>query len=271
MLKPLNNQPNGLKLVNPQSKLKQEFQQELHHNKLEHYNQDLYNQGSHKLNIGGDNILCHYNKNDQDFVKSGYWLGRSLVNMTSPFNTSPLTSWWNTSHNMSDVISWSMNFLQEFRNSNTEPKREVVFGNIMSCIWILLDKDAYKDNYDTMLDHVNGRLGVDMVIRNSDGLVLATCSMAFEGTFCVKTSKLIAIPRCLQFGNDYGLVLKTIEFDEATTVKWINEGYYLDFDFGANKMANGLGENALRIDNNAYWMEDYPHCIKKEVEADMPE
>ena len=51
MLKPLNNQPNGLKLVNPQSKLKQGFQLELHHNKLEHHNQDLYNQGSHKLNI----------------------------------------------------------------------------------------------------------------------------------------------------------------------------------------------------------------------------
>ncbi|TXG60469.1 hypothetical protein EZV62_015042 [Acer yangbiense] len=166
---------------------------------------------------------------------------------------------------MFDVISWSMNFLQEFRNSNTEPKRKVVSSNIMSYIWILLDKDAYKANCDDVLDHVNGRVGVDMVIRNLDRLVLSTCSMAFEGTFSVKIAKLIAIPRCLQFGNDCGLVLKTIESDEATVVKWINEGYYLDFDFGivisdilclrdkmedvtfyctrkgANKVAKGLG------------------------------
>ena len=51
MLKPLNNQPNGLRLVNHQNKLKQGFQQELHLNKLEHHNQDLHNQGSHNLNM----------------------------------------------------------------------------------------------------------------------------------------------------------------------------------------------------------------------------
>ena len=67
MLKPLNNQLSGLKLVNPPSTHKQGFQQELHH-KLEllkldphnqdlhkqelHHNQDLHNKGSHKLNMG---------------------------------------------------------------------------------------------------------------------------------------------------------------------------------------------------------------------------
>ncbi|KAK0574894.1 hypothetical protein LWI29_030568 [Acer saccharum] len=66
MLKPLNNQPSGLKLVNPPSKHKQGFQQELHHKlglhnqdllNLELHNQDphnkdLNNKGSHKLNMG---------------------------------------------------------------------------------------------------------------------------------------------------------------------------------------------------------------------------
>ncbi|KAK0578124.1 hypothetical protein LWI29_005398 [Acer saccharum] len=75
MLKPLNNQPSGLKLVNPPSKHKQGFQQELYHYKLElhnqdlfnqdllnqdPYNQDLYNKGSHKLNTG---------KTDSDLIK----------------------------------------------------------------------------------------------------------------------------------------------------------------------------------------------------------
>ncbi|KAK0597400.1 hypothetical protein LWI29_024904 [Acer saccharum] len=77
MLKPLNNQPSGLKLVNPPSKHKQGFQQELHH-KLEPHNQDLlnlelhnqdlhnqdphnqdiHNKGSHKLNMGYKRRNC---------------------------------------------------------------------------------------------------------------------------------------------------------------------------------------------------------------------
>ncbi|KAK0576991.1 hypothetical protein LWI29_026325 [Acer saccharum] len=52
MLKPLNNQPSGLKLVNPPCKHKQGFQQEFHPHKLELHNQDLHNKGSHKLNMG---------------------------------------------------------------------------------------------------------------------------------------------------------------------------------------------------------------------------
>ncbi|KAK4841102.1 hypothetical protein QYF36_025864 [Acer negundo] len=43
---------------------------------------------------------------------------------------------------------------------------------IICLIWIPHDKDAYKANCDVVLDHVNGLVGVDMVIRNLDGLVL---------------------------------------------------------------------------------------------------
>ncbi|KAK1567384.1 hypothetical protein Q3G72_011503 [Acer saccharum] len=88
-------------------------------------------------------------------------------------------------------------------------------------------------------------------------------------------------------------MLKKIESDEATVVKWIKEGLNLESEYGtvvseinclidketettvcaiskeANKVANGLAEKALRIDENAYWMEEFPNCIRKEVETDM--
>ncbi|KAK3210858.1 hypothetical protein Dsin_015564 [Dipteronia sinensis] len=106
-------------------------------------------------------------------------------------------------------------------------------------------------------------------------------------------AKLVAVLNCLKFGNDCGLVLNIIEADEATVVSWITNGYNLDsvcggvlseisslkdnleevtiryIRKGANKVAKGLAENALRLGENAYWMEEYPHCIRKEVEADM--
>ncbi|KAK1563598.1 hypothetical protein Q3G72_029843 [Acer saccharum] len=86
--------------------------------------------------------------------------------------------------------------------------------------------------------------------------------------------------------------LKKIETDEATVVKWIKVDFNLDSDYGtlvsdidclidkeneatvcvisksANKVANGLAEKATRIDENAYWMEEFPECIREEVETD---
>ncbi|KAK4860216.1 hypothetical protein QYF36_019340 [Acer negundo] len=99
-----------------------------------------------------------------------------------------------------------------------------------------------------------------MIIRNSDGNVLAASSMFFEGTFGVKVAKLMVVLRCLQF--DFGGIISEIlclkDKKEVVKIGYIHKG--------ANKVAKGLAENAL----NAYWMEDHSHCITKEVEADMP-
>ncbi|KAK2658612.1 hypothetical protein Ddye_005145 [Dipteronia dyeriana] len=43
-----------------------------------------------------DNMLWHYNENDLYFVKSGYWLGCGLDNLTSPSDSSPLNLLLNT-------------------------------------------------------------------------------------------------------------------------------------------------------------------------------
>ncbi|KAK0600445.1 hypothetical protein LWI29_015099 [Acer saccharum] len=188
-------------------------------------------------------------------------------------------------HNMSEVVSWSKDFLQEYRKSNIEIRREVVSNNIRRGRWIPPEKDDYKANCDAVLDQGKGTVGIGMVIRNCEGLVLAAGSMCLEGTFNIKTAKLLAILRCIQFSFDCGLRLKKIESDEATVVKWIKEGLNLDSDYGtllseinclidkekeakvcaiskdANKVAKGLAEKA-------YWMEEFPECVREEVETD---
>ncbi|TXG68158.1 hypothetical protein EZV62_003093 [Acer yangbiense] len=121
---------------------------------------------------------------------------------------------------------------REYRNSNIEIRREVVSNNIRRGRWIPPEKDDYKANCDAALDQGNGTVGIGMIIRNFEGKVLAAGSIFFEGTYSIKIAKLMAILRCIQFGNDCGLRLKKIESDEATVVKWIKEGSNLDSDYG---------------------------------------
>ncbi|KAK0574960.1 hypothetical protein LWI29_031553 [Acer saccharum] len=194
---------------------------------------------------------------------------------------------------MEEVVGWSIEFLQEFRNSNSEVKRVVVSDSIRRGRWRPPDIDDYKANCDAVLDQGKGTVGIGMIIRNYVGNVMVAGSIIFAGTFSIKIAKLMAILRCIQFGNDCGLRLKKIESDEATVVKWIKEGLNLESEYGtvvseinclidkqtettvcaiskeANKVAKGLAEKALTIDENAFWMEDFPNCIRKEVETDM--
>ncbi|KAK3210857.1 hypothetical protein Dsin_015563 [Dipteronia sinensis] len=64
------------------------------------------------------------------------------------------------------VVSWSINFLQEFRSSNTAVTKEVVIGNKMGSRWTPPANDAFKANCNAVLDQVNGRVGVG--VMNND-------------------------------------------------------------------------------------------------------
>ncbi|TXG57706.1 hypothetical protein EZV62_015535 [Acer yangbiense] len=121
---------------------------------------------------------------------------------------------------------------REFRNSNPEVRRDVASDSIRRGRWIPPDIDEYKANCDAVLDQGKGTVGIGMIIRNSDGNVLVGGSIIFAGTFSIKIAKLMAILRCIQFGNDCGLRLKKIESDEATVVKWIKEGLNLESEYG---------------------------------------
>jgi hypothetical protein len=78
MLKPLNNQPSGLKLVNPPSKHKQGFQQELYHHKLEHHNQDLLNQDHHNQDL---NHKGFHKLNQEDMSTWLNHIGENCLNI----------------------------------------------------------------------------------------------------------------------------------------------------------------------------------------------
>ncbi|KAK3189428.1 hypothetical protein Dsin_028989 [Dipteronia sinensis] len=133
-----------------------------------------------------------------------------------------------------------------------------------------------------------------MVIRDSAAEVLASCSQILDVNLSTKMAKLVAIHKCLQFCVDCGLVPCTFETDNASLVKWITEKDKWNSDGGTilydisnlnstlkrmtfchvqkrhNKAAIELAKYAWGISEDVYWMEDFPGCIRKDIEADMP-
>ncbi|KAK3221557.1 hypothetical protein Dsin_008582 [Dipteronia sinensis] len=141
---------------------------------------------------------------------------------------------------------------------------------------------------------MGGHIGIGVFSLDLNGEVLASCSQVIEAYLSTKDAKLTAIVKSIQFVLDCGLEPCMFEVDEATVVKWIIEGSHSSSKNGvllndicslstklrlvkfghvpkkANSVARGLARRALEITRDAYWMEEFPGCVKDLVEADMP-
>ncbi|KAK0570711.1 hypothetical protein LWI29_005339 [Acer saccharum] len=88
-------------------------------------------------------------------------------------------------------------------------------------------------NCATAFDRQNERTGIGVVVRDSDGEVLACCSQRLETTMSIKAANLLAIQKGIQFGVDCGFLLFVFELDDAEVIDWIKSGSHLDSKFGA--------------------------------------
>ncbi|KAK3192992.1 hypothetical protein Dsin_024302 [Dipteronia sinensis] len=197
-------------------------------------------------------------------------------------------------YKVEDVVHWSEGFIAYFRSKEKRIRRGDVRSNVVITCWKPPEFGDYKANCDAVVERRGNCVGIGTVIRDSTGAVLAYCSQIMEANFSIKVAKLVAIRKCLIFCVDCGLTPCVIESDEATVVKWINDEDIRNSDCGIilsdistmisnlhgvtvrhvrkrfNKAAHAQAKNALGISEDAFWMEEYPDCISKEVEADMP-
>ncbi|KAK3187817.1 hypothetical protein Dsin_027378 [Dipteronia sinensis] len=159
-------------------------------------------------------------------------------------------------------------------------------GNQVKCGWRPSEDGVFKVNCDAVSDNSSGRIGIGVVIRDSKSEVFASCSQILMANLNTKASKLVAISKSIQFVLDCGLEPCCFEIDEALIVKSIKVGTHrssvngvlLDDIFflssklrtmnisyapkSANKVAQGLARHAMKIDEDGFWMEDFPSVSK---------
>ncbi|KAK2644874.1 hypothetical protein Ddye_020069 [Dipteronia dyeriana] len=126
------------------------------------------------------------------------------------------------------------------------------------------------------------------------GEVYASCSQVSEVFLNNKAAKHMAILKSIQFVIDCGLEPCVFEVDDEEVVKWIKDGSHKSSEFGvilddicslgsrlnsmmishslknSNQVAQSLAKYATKIDEDIFWMEEFPACVKNFVEADMP-
>ncbi|KAK0578230.1 hypothetical protein LWI29_007074 [Acer saccharum] len=185
------------------------------------------------------------------------WFGRNCIVHGSPFP------------NWSAVIDWSNSLLADFWCKNVKMMPSLACTPPMKVGWSPPDEGKLKMNCAAKMDSRGGRVGIGVVIRDYEG----------EG---------------LQFGIDCGLSPDVIEVGFKEVVNWINNGIHMNSDLGviladvvklsrttedrlfrsiqrsANIAAYNLACYSLRLASDMFWLEDFPNCIGRIVEADKP-
>ncbi|KAK3229469.1 hypothetical protein Dsin_001350 [Dipteronia sinensis] len=160
--------------------------------------------------------------------------------------------------------------------------------------WIPPILDQYKTNCCSVFDKGKGRIGFGIIIRNSKGEIMASSAQFIQARFSIKMSQLLAIKRSILFGMDCGLAPHMVEINESVVVNWLSSGSHKDSEYvvildeiddpmhsgdkvvfcsipkKANMPTIALAKEALKISEEAFWMEECPPFINDLVKADMP-
>ncbi|KAI9194946.1 hypothetical protein LWI28_010344 [Acer negundo] len=135
-------------------------------------------------------------------------------------------------------------------------------------------------------------VGCGAVIRNVEGLVMAASSPKMVATFPLHIAEATAILYGIQLAINSGLNPVTVESDAAAVVDWINGDIDLLSKVGtifldiknllhqiqcvvmtfvsrlANKVARCLSKFCLSCDEDRFWLEEDPPCVRLLVLAE---
>ena len=121
-----------------------------------------------------------------------------------------------------DIVEWARCFINEIHSVNPVIAIPAKAFPHSIPIWKPPDPGMYKINSDVVLDMVGHMVGLGVVIRNSDGLVMSSSSQKITTTFFPQVAEAVAISRGLQLAIDSGLTPCMLESDAEVVVKWIN-------------------------------------------------
>ncbi|KAK3228810.1 hypothetical protein Dsin_000691 [Dipteronia sinensis] len=159
--------------------------------------------------------------------------------------------------------------------------------------WTPPDQGSYKINCKAIIGSRGGGIALGIVIRNASGPVMASCSLRLAAGVDIWAANSLAVLKSFQFGNDCVLIPFVIESDAKRVVDWINNSSHLNSIYGTilgeiasfsslrggssiawvpamgNKVALGLAKEALRLDEDQFWMEDFPLSVRGAVFTEL--
>ncbi|KAK2635434.1 hypothetical protein Ddye_030226 [Dipteronia dyeriana] len=135
-----------------------------------------------------DSLIWHYDKRGSFSVKSVYHLAYSLLE----------------------------------NSSGSDTGLGVDGGDLIYPSWRPLDNGFFKINTDASIDASRGRVGIGAIIRDHEGMVLASCAQVIQLNYSPVLAEAIAILKGLRFAVESGIWPCMIESDAQVVVSMIN-------------------------------------------------
>ncbi|KAK2661981.1 hypothetical protein Ddye_000555 [Dipteronia dyeriana] len=167
-------------------------------------------------------------------------------------------------------------------------------GTIEEARWRPPTKPMYKINTDASIQTQSNCIGVGIVIHDRSGWVMGSSAQRIQACFTPQIAKAIAILRGVDFARDMGLLPDVVESDALGVVKHINDGTIISADVGlvlsdilhimclvgiesvlfvsrkVNMVAHYLSKMALAIDQDRFWVEEFPPDMGNLVQKNLP-
>ncbi|XP_040987666.1 uncharacterized protein LOC121235384 [Juglans microcarpa x Juglans regia] len=152
--------------------------------------------------------------------------------------------------------------------------------------WIAPPLDVFKVNWDAAIDKGNSRLGIGVMVRNSEGAVMASLCSSMDLFPNPLLGEAVAARRASSFCAELGLQHIILEGDSLSVVKaiqhkedsWSDTGLVirdikvmlskflswsvLHVHREVNVIAHHLAKFALSCQDDCILIEDYPPCIQ---------
>ncbi|KAK0588980.1 hypothetical protein LWI29_008053 [Acer saccharum] len=194
-----------------------------------------------------------------------------------------------------NVLSWSNNSAMACETPRLDSNLRCETDERINLHWKAPANGIYKVNCSAMAGMDGNRIGIGIgiVIRNYEGVVMASCAQAIDGNFDGQIVGILALYKGILFNLDCGLKPCVFESDRCVTVEHILSGKFLGANYGnilddiatlkkhnygmdfltitsaANRVAQRLARMGLDCVEDNFWMENFPASVRNLVEADM--
>ncbi|KAK2649623.1 hypothetical protein Ddye_017112 [Dipteronia dyeriana] len=191
-------------------------------------------------------------------------------------------------HCLDEVVSWASSYLEDFKSARLVDTSCLVSSscsNELVTKWTLSPVDTFKVNVDAAIQADKQLVGVGLIVRQSNGLVLVASAQCFTACFSPLVAEAVAILRGLQCAVSCGFYPVVLDSDAKWVVDLINSGNETQAEIGAivedilviskqfnipisfvpraaNMAAHVLANNGLRSCTDQVWYEEVPHWLE---------
>ncbi|KAK3229198.1 hypothetical protein Dsin_001079 [Dipteronia sinensis] len=216
----------------------------------------------------GDSLVWHYDDTGAFIVKSGNWVAGNIEALDALIGF---------------LLCLISGFIEFRWRTYARCVTKLVRQRCTHCRTAKLSSSFEDNGFPTRLR-----------LERYNGVCHGASSQVMEWSFNAQVAEAIIILKGIQFSKDRGFSPCIFESNVEVVIMQINDRSHLESVCGVilsdinsltaeivgvcfgyvprqgNQVAHLLAKNALLLTKNRFWMEEYPCCVAKTVQVDMP-